>query len=237
MGGRSTRLSAATVPLHKGETVAELRTIDLGAWNRAEHFQHYIDRVPCTYSFTVHIDITSLREALAAGRRKAYPAQLWLLAATVQRFREFRMGFDDAGALGVWDELHPAYTVFNQETETFSGIWTAYDADFRSFEDAVTRDIAEYSRATRFFPKEGRPANSFDVSSIPWLEFSAFTLDIPRAIRHLAPIFTLGRYVERDGLTLLPLAIQVHHAVCDGFHAGRFVAALQDLATRHEEWL
>lgn len=217
--------------------MAEFRTIDLDTWNRAEQFQHYIDRVPCTYSFTVHIDITSLRQALAAGRRKAYPAQIWLLATAVQRFREFRMGFDGDGALGVWDAVHPAYTVFNPETETFSGIWTPYDPDFKRFEAAATRDIAEYSRATRFFPKEGRPANSFDVSSVPWLEFSAFTLDIPQAVRHLAPIFTLGRYVERDGLTQLPVAIQVHHAVCDGFHAGRFVAALQELAAHHDAWL
>ncbi|WP_053238935.1 type A chloramphenicol O-acetyltransferase [Sandaracinus amylolyticus] len=213
------------------------RAIDLGTWNRAEHFEHYIDRVPCTYSFTVHVDITSLRSALTGRGRKAYPAQLWMLATTVQRFREFRMGFDADGALGVWDELHPAYTVFNAEAETFSGIWTRYDADFGAFEDAATKDIAEHARATRFFPKEGRPPNSFDVSSIPWLEFSAFTLDIPRAIRHVAPIFTLGRYVERDGRTLLPVAIQVHHAVCDGFHASRFVAALQELAAEHEAWL
>lgn len=26
---------------------------------------------------------------------------------------------------------------------------------------------------------------------------------------------------------MLPLAIQVHHTVCDGFHAARFVNALQ----------
>lgn len=219
------------------DAVAEFRTIDLGTWNRAEHFAHYIDRVPCTYSFTVNLDVTGLRASLAAGGRRTYPAQLWMLATAVNRFRELRMAFDSEGVLGAWDELHPAYTVFNRETETFSGIWTPYDADFTRFEQAAESDIATYSRATRFFPKDGRPANAFDVSSIPWLEFSAFTLDIPGATRHLAPIITLGRYLERDGATLLPVAIQVHHAVCDGFHAGRFVAALQDLASGHEEWL
>jgi chloramphenicol O-acetyltransferase type A len=183
--------------------VAEFHTIDLETWNRAEHFAHYIDRVPCTYSFTVNIDVSGLRSALVATGRKAYPAQLWMLATAVNRVPEFRMGFDSEGALGEWDFVHPAYTVFNRESKTFSGIWTLYDTDFERFEEAAGRDIAEYSRATRFFPKEGRPANSFDVSSIPWLEFSAFTLDIPGAVRHLAPIFTLGRYVERERATLL----------------------------------
>ena len=43
----------------------------------------------------------------------------------------------------------------------------------------------------------------------------------------LLPIFTMGKYFERDGKRLLPLAIQVHHAVCDGYHVGVFVEKLQ----------
>ena len=31
----------------------------------------------------------------------------------------------------------------------------------------------------------------------------------------------------RDGKRMLPLAIQVHHAVCDGYHVGVFVGKLQ----------
>ena len=40
-------------------------------------------------------------------------------------------------------------------------------------------------------------------------------------------IFTMGKYFERDGKRMLPLAIQVHHAVCDGYHVGLFVEKLQ----------
>ena len=42
------------------------------------------------------------------------------------------------------------------------------------------------------------------------------------------PIFTMGKYFERDGRRMLPLSIQVHHAVCDGYHVGVFVDKLQD---------
>jgi chloramphenicol O-acetyltransferase type A len=37
----------------------------------------------------------------------------------------------------------------------------------------------------------------------------------------------MGKYFERDGKRLLPLAIQVHHAVCDGYHVGLLVDKLQ----------
>ena len=44
----------------------------------------------------------------------------------------------------------------------------------------------------------------------------------------MQPIFTMGKYQEENGRTLLPLAIQVHHGVCDGFHLCRFVNSLQE---------
>ena len=43
----------------------------------------------------------------------------------------------------------------------------------------------------------------------------------------LGYLVILGKYFERDGKRMLPLAIQVHHAVCDGYHVGAFVERLQ----------
>ena len=37
-----------------------------------------------------------------------------------------------------------------------------------------------------------------------------------------------GRFRESGGSTSLPLALQAHHAVCDGYHACRFLSILQD---------
>lgn len=45
----------------------------------------------------------------------------------------------------------------------------------------------------------------------------------------MPPIFTMGKFEEEGGKILLPLAVQLHHAVCDGFHLCRLVNELQDL--------
>lgn len=36
------------------------KIIDLGKYERKEHFIHYLNNVPCSYSMTVNIDITDL---------------------------------------------------------------------------------------------------------------------------------------------------------------------------------
>ncbi|EPW8855484.1 CatA-like O-acetyltransferase, partial [Enterobacter kobei] len=37
------------------------------------------------------------------------------------------------------------------------------------------------------------------------------------------------KYYEQEGRVLLPLAVQVHHSVCDGFHVARFFNELQEV--------
>ena len=76
------------------------------------------------------------------------------------------------------------------------------------------------------FPKPGTPENCFNVSMVPWASFTSFHLHTADH-RYLLPIFTLGKLEERGGKALLPLAAQVHHAVCDGFHLCRFLDVLQ----------
>lgn len=202
--------------------------IDLDTWPRRSHFEHYRRRVPCTYAITVEIDVTDFVRRVRSARRRTYVAQVWAIATMVNRYEEFRLTLDDAGAPAVWSRVHPSFTVFDSDRETFASIWVEYDDDFGAFHDAAVRVIADHARATELFPQGAPPANTFDVSSIPWTSFTGFTLNVDGAWDHLAPIFTLGRYVERDERTFLPLAVQVHHAAADGFHTARLIDALRD---------
>ncbi|MET4157087.1 CatA-like O-acetyltransferase [Agromyces sp. PvR057] len=203
--------------------------IDVDTWNRRETFEHYRNRVPCTYAITVELDVTAFAEALRHSSRKTYPAQIWAIATVVNRYREFRMAVTDAGEPATWPVVHPAFTVFNPERETFAAVWTPYDEDFGRFHDRAADLLATASTATTMFPQGDLPPDAFDVSSLPWTSFTGFTLQIDGGSGHLLPIFTLGRHVERDGRTMLPLAVQIHHAAADGFHTSRLVRELEQL--------
>lgn len=196
------------------------RLIDIEHWHRREYYEHFINEVVCTYSVTVNLDITRLKGA------RLYPAMIWLLTKTVNEMEEFRTSLTKEG-LGVYDSMHPMYTVFNKETKSFSGIWSYFSEDYGEFLKSYEADAAEYSSSTRYAPKEGTPENSFNISMLPWLEFTSVNINVFDDGRFLLPIFTMGKYYERDGKRMLPLSIQVHHAVCDGYHVGLFTEKLQ----------
>ena len=198
--------------------------IDRTCWEREPYFQHYHQQVPCSYSLTASLDVTRLRE----GGVKLYPALLYLLTAQVNEQPQFRTAFNREGSLGIYQEMCPSYTVFHPEGENFSNLWTPWDPDYGTFLAAYLEDRERFGSEPGFFPKPGQPDNVFTVSMVPWISFEGFHLNLPKGNDYLLPIFTAGKIRREGGRQLLPLAIQVHHAVCDGFHVARFLEGLQE---------
>lgn len=189
-------------------------------WERREQYRYFTREACGTYSVCVDLDLSALR-----GKQR-YPTLLWLMTQTVNQMPEFRTALTEEG-LGCFDEMHPAYTIFNPEQKTFSGIWTAYHPAYHTFLARYAADVAKYSSSTAYPPKPGRPLNSFDVSMVPWFSFTGFHLHVFGGGTHFLPIFTMGRAFASGRKQLLPLAIQVHRAVCGEYHVGKWVELLQ----------
>lgn len=211
--------------------------IDTDSWTRKPYFEHYLNQVKCTYSMTVDIDITLLRAELKNMGIKLYPALIHMIATVVNRHCEFRTCLDSEGRLGVWDRMSPSFTIFHEEDKTFSSIWTPFSEEFRTFYERYLQQTEMYKNAKQLFPDTNEPPNTFPISSIPWVSFTGFNLNVYNGGDYLLPIFTMGKYHGQDKRLLLPLSVQFHHAVCDGYHAGVLFSELQELALDCKSWL
>lgn len=195
--------------------------IDVENWDRKDYYNHFLNDARCNYSQTINLDITNLNGS------KLYPVMLYLLTDTVNEFVEFRT-FLSTDGVGVYDCMNPSYTIFNKEAKTFADIWTEFNAEYNKFLLSYEQDKAQYSNAKTIFPKANRPENSFDVSMLPWFTFTSFNINVFNDGKYLLPIFTIGKSFEKENKTFLPLALQVHHAVCDGYHVAMFIDSLQN---------
>lgn len=203
--------------------------IDLEKYERKEHFLHYINNVPCFYSMTTNIDITNLKNYIKEKEYKLYPTIIYAITRVVNNHIEFRMSLDAENNLGYFTDVNPSYTIFHKDNNTFSNIWTKYNSDFIEFYKNYEKDIKEYGDKKGFITKESENDNLINISAIPWASFTGFNLNLPKAEKYLLPIFTIGKHFEENKRILLPLAVQVHHSVCDGFHTSRFINELQEL--------
>ncbi|WP_025678502.1 type A chloramphenicol O-acetyltransferase [Paenibacillus massiliensis] len=213
------------------------KLIDINRWLRKPYFEHYFNHVNCTYSITANIEIRLLREELKRMDMKLYPALIHMLTTVVNRHNEFRTCLDSEGRLGVWDQMAPSFTIFHEKHKSFSSLWTPFSEDFQTFYSRYLQVITKYKNTDQLFPDPHEPPNTFSISSIPWVSFTGFNLNVYSGEAYLLPIFTLGKYVWQDTKLMLPLSVQFHHAVCDGYHAGVLFNELQQLAEECKSWL
>lgn len=194
--------------------------INKNDWNRINTYNQFLKNTPCTYSMTVNLDITMLYKTIKANNLKFFPTILYGITQIVNEIKEFRMDIDEGGNVGYYDSCNPCYTVFNNETEVFRNVCTQYNSDYSIF-------LKNYLRDNDKNQEQIQMTNIFNVSCIPWTSFTGFNLNLQKGYEYFAPIFTIGKYHEENHKLLLPLAIQVHHAVCDGFHVAKYVNELQ----------
>lgn len=196
-------------------------------WGRREHFAHYMQNNPCSFCATVELDINRLYQKVKNEKISLYAALIYGITRVVNRHPEMRMDLDEAGEPGYYQMLYPSYTVFHQETKTFSCMWTPYHEDFTEFYRLYQQDKRDYGDCLQMQPKTPPGPFLLNISCIPWMNFTSFQLNIQNGYDYLLPIITIGKYRPNNGQLLLPVSMQIHHAACDGYHASLFFQELQ----------
>jgi len=205
------------------------KTVNIEKWNRKEHFDAYRDAIKCGFSLTVKLDISAIIPFVKEQGFKFYPVMIYLLSKAVNQHPEFKMAMKD-GDLIIWDSVNPVYTVLHQDTETFSALSVPYTDSFQDF-IASYNAVLQRNENNRSFLPEKPPKNHFNISALPWIHFESFNLNIADFTDYFAPSFTFGKYQTEGNKILMPLAIQVHHAVCDGLHVAKLINTLQEFCT------
>lgn len=201
--------------------------IDLNEWNRGNLFRFYINKMRIVMSLTTDIDVTVLKAYTKEHKLDFYPAMVWVVSKVVNSHDEFKYSWDAGGNLIKWDFVSPSYTVFHDDDENFTKMVTEYADDLFEFCGRVAADRERYKNERAVL--DNQSPNFFDVSCIPWVRYSHFDLHVFDEGKFLAPVVTWGKYEQTDGKLILPLTMNIHHAVADGFHLARFFNEVQAL--------
>lgn len=61
------------------------------------------------------------------------------------------------------------------------------------------------------------------------VHYQSFDMHIFDSGTYIAPVITWGKYKENeDGRIIMPLSLNIHHAVADGYHLCRFFTDVED---------
>lgn len=237
--------------LKPGATVtAMLEEIDIATWSRRDAFLHFRDFAQPFFSVCIRCDVAPLKAALArrpgGGRLSLALHHLALRLANEQApFRLRLQGRGDAARVMAHERIDASTTVLRAD-ESFGFAYLPWRPGYADFvqHSAAALDAAQHRAPGLSDPAQtdlGAAALMF-FTTLPWVHFSSFAHARPgHGLPDSTPRVAFGR-IDVDGAGpqarhWLPVALDVHHALMDGLHAGRWLQAFEAGLAAPDEWL
>ena len=95
------------------------RKIDQSTWPRQDHYKYYTEKLKVNYSMTARLDVTRLRAECDRLGVHFYAAFIWCTFKCCEPSALHENDDGQEGNPGVWDVIHPNYTIFHKEDHTF----------------------------------------------------------------------------------------------------------------------
>lgn len=205
-----------------------MHQIDLETWKRREHFQFFRGYEQPFWNVTAEVDVTALLERCRQpGGPSFFLAALYLSLKAANAVEELRLRLCGDGVV-LHDVLHGGSTVLRPD-ETFTFAYFDFAPDFPSFAETASAVLAAArEKAGGLEPRPDRD-DLIHYSVLPWISFTSFAHARRRDPDDSVPKIVFGRYHERAGTQKLPVSVEVHHALVDGLHIGRFFKGFKRL--------
>ncbi|MFN2514013.1 MAG: CatA-like O-acetyltransferase [Pyrinomonadaceae bacterium] len=139
------------------------------------------------------------------------------------------------GKVLIHDVINGGTTVL-LPNESFSFAYFDYHEDFEKFITEAQRAVNELQKGDGpFTPKEAD--NAIHFTTLPWVSFTSFAHARNWGREDSVPKIAFGKFMKESDRILLPISIEVHHALMDGLHVGRFLTRLEELLREPETYL
>jgi chloramphenicol O-acetyltransferase type A len=199
--------------------------LDLDAWPRREVFQFFRHFDKPYFNVCVQIDVTSLVALCKREGFSSFLAYHYLALKAANEIQEFHYRLRKDGVV-IHEVIHGGSTLL-LPNDTFSFVYFDYDSDFRTFTANAERTINDIKSGDgEFLPRDDHDA-LIHFTTLPWISFTSFSHARNWGREDSVPKIAFGRFTRIGETVQLPMSVEVHHALMDGLHVGRFVNKME----------
>lgn len=186
-------------------------------WERYNHFIYYENKIQSGYTMTAKLDVSNLLRVKQPETGSLKISNLIyyciLKAINIPENFNFRIRKQD-GKIEAFDELNAMFTIFHENTKTFSNVWSQWNNDLKLFCEKVEEAKVKYEDSTEVSPSKDKPKNCVPISIIPWIDFDSFCTDRYSEGENYFPVITLSKIVDNK----ITMSVYVKHSIADGYH-------------------
>lgn len=203
-----------------------MKYIDLNSWKRKAHYDLFKNIDYPHFNISAYIDISRIFSLIKKQNLSFFQTILFAVSYSANSIKELRYRIKEDKVVE-YSKVNPSFTVLNKD-DSFIFCTVEYSDDFNEFIINASKQMA-YALASEKIEQKFSRDDILYITSIPWISFTGITHSIHMHPVDSIPRISWGKYFETNEKIQLPLSIQVHHALVDAFHIGKFFDNLQRL--------
>lgn len=210
--------------------------LDLNAWPRRPAFDFFRTFYIPWFNICTRVDVSRLKQVVqTSGVGSIWLAYHFIAIRLANDIAPFRYRLEGE-RVRIHDEVHGSTTVLRGD-ESFGFATLEHQRDYATFaaQAAAALELARQPGAA-FEPTKHETA-AVHMTTLPWMHFSSYSNVRQRGPHESIPKIAFGR-IDAEGERLwMPLSVEVHHALMDGLHVGRFIEGFEAALRSPEDWL
>jgi chloramphenicol O-acetyltransferase type A len=202
-----------------------MKKINIDTWYRKEHFDFYTTFEQPFFNVCATVDVTKTLNYCKENQLSFFICSLFLLGYTANQIEPFRFRIKN-NEIDVHDELEISCTVLNSD-ESFSFAEFGTSSNFDVFYHHAVQQLSKIKNGYKSLKPTSDRGNEIFCSVLPWLHFTSFSHAQKQSEHDSIPRIVMGKYKTVYKEVVMPVSVEVHHAIVDGLHVGQYFEKLQ----------
>ncbi len=201
-----------------------VREIDIHSWKRSQHYRLFRNYNQPFFSVSFELEIHSFLETIKQAKQPFFLSFLYEVMSVINHLDAFKLRIRENQVV-IHDTVHASTTAMTS-AGLFSFVTIPYQEHRSAFIEEGKR-LLDHEKSVIDLEDDPNRDDLIFISSLPWIPFTSVEHAMPGNEFDSFPRVTWGKYVVRDGLTLIPMTVSCHHALMDGADIGEFYSLLQ----------
>ena len=199
--------------------------INLETWSRKNTFDYFKEFELPFFNITANVDVTNLKQHCEEKGYSYFLGSLFFAMKAANAIPEFKTRIHGRDVVQ-YSDVRIGSTI-QYDDNSFGFCYFPYNDHLEEFvemgEELLKKAIAEKS----FAPKDGND-DLLHLSVIPWVHFTSIKHARRIGIEDSIPKIMFGKYEKQGEKLFMPINVEVHHALVDGYHVGQFFKKFQE---------
>lgn len=204
------------------------KVIDINNWVRKEHYEWFLNFDEPFWGIVSEVDVTKAYEFAKKNNISFYHYYLHKSLVAVNQIEDFRIRIEDSQVV-CYDKIHGSATLMNRDG-LYAMSFIQYDKDFAQFSKNTFEEEKRVSQLSGLcVNSDTYRLDSIHYSSVPWFKITGLTHARNYKFKDSVPKITFGKFEEINGKKIMNIALNGHHGLIDGSHAGQYLSLFQEL--------